>query len=174
MSITLKNRITIIQKLRLTTASPFNQLNPGDVIDIVYPFGDIKWLAGVTALMKIYKEGTLVGENKTIQLRNNLSNFLILPESFKSGFEYEELFYSQYRLNLIISGQFKVKELKKKTSAFFFKTLKPGDEFELQLDLDSGGTPLIHIYQDGKLCHREIASRLQKTIVNNFELEQLN
>lgn len=174
MSITLKNRITIIQKLRKTSASPFNELKPGEVIDIEYPFGDIKYLAGITALMKIYKEGTLVGENKTIQLRNNLSNFLILPEFFKPGFEHEELFYSKWALNLIISGQFKVKELKKKTSAFFFKELKPGDEFELQLDLDSGGTPLIHVYQDGKLCHKEMASRLQKVLINNFELEQLN
>lgn len=76
---------------------------------------------------------------------------------------------------MILKGKFKVKEIKKKTSAKFFKDLKVGDEFELMYSLNGGykSAPDIDIYVDGKRVHWNNASQLSDNL-DKFELEVIN
>jgi TorA maturation chaperone TorD len=76
---------------------------------------------------------------------------------------------------LELSGKYKVLEIKKKTSAVFFKELKVGDEFELIYNLNGGyeSAPWISIYQDGARVHGNNANQLEKNLVK-FEIEQIS
>ncbi|PGO60603.1 hypothetical protein [Priestia megaterium] len=73
-----------------------------------------------------------------------------------------------------LTGLFKVKAIKKKTSAKFFKGLKVGDEFKLSYDINGGynSAPYIRIYQNGEGVHWNNATQLSGNL-GNFELEQL-
>ncbi|MFJ8247383.1 hypothetical protein [Peribacillus asahii] len=73
-----------------------------------------------------------------------------------------------------LRGKFKVLEIKKKTSAVFFKELKAGDEFELVYSLNGRykSAPDIDIFQNGKCVHWNNALQLSKNL-ERFELEQV-
>lgn len=74
-----------------------------------------------------------------------------------------------------LTGLFKVKAVKKKTSAVFFKELKVGDVIELRYSLSGsyGYAPTVYIYKDGKRQHNNSALQLSKNL-DNFELEQVS
>lgn len=71
-----------------------------------------------------------------------------------------------------LNGKFKVKSIKKKTSAKFFKDLKVGDEFELVYNLSGRykSAPTIDIYQNGEYIHENNAIQLSDNL-DKFELE---
>jgi hypothetical protein len=75
-------------------------------------------------------------------------------------------------LNLV--GTFKVVEIKKKTSAVFFKELKVGDVFSLQYGLNGRyeSAPSIDIFRDGKYVHHNNAVQLTNNL-SRFTLEQI-
>lgn len=72
-----------------------------------------------------------------------------------------------------LTGKFRIKEIKKKTAATFFKELKIGDEFELVYDFNGfyKGAPTIDIYKDGKFIICNKATQLTSNL-DKFELEQ--
>ena len=73
-----------------------------------------------------------------------------------------------------LTGKFKIKAIKKKTQAIFFKGLKVGDEFELSYNLNGGynNAPWVEIIQDGKVVHGNDGLQLRKNL-DKFELEQV-
>lgn len=73
-----------------------------------------------------------------------------------------------------LTGEFKVKAIKKKTAAVFFKDLKVGDEFTLTYNFNGfyTGAPTIDIWKDGKHQHYNNARQLKENL-DKFELEQL-
>ncbi|MGV4321200.1 hypothetical protein [Bacillus mojavensis] len=73
-----------------------------------------------------------------------------------------------------LTGTFRVKRIKKKTSAVFFKDLKVGDEFTLQYNLNGyyGSAPWIDIYKDGEHVHHNNALQLVMNL-EKFEIEQI-
>lgn len=74
-----------------------------------------------------------------------------------------------------LTGSFIIKEIKKKTSAEFFKGLKAGDQFDLVYEFQGRykQAPVIDIYQDGKEVHSNNSLQL-KTNLESFDLEQTN
>ncbi|UNY48726.1 hypothetical protein P9294_gp011 [Bacillus phage FADO] len=74
-----------------------------------------------------------------------------------------------------LTGKFRVKEIKKKTSAVFFKNLKVGDEFTLTYNLNGyyESAPVIDIYKDGEHAHHNNALQLV-TNLEKFEIEQVD
>lgn len=76
---------------------------------------------------------------------------------------------------LLLSGKFKVLEIKKKTKAKFFKDLKVGDEFELIYTLNGSykSAPLIEIYVDGIMKTVKYASEIINILEKNFVIKQV-
>lgn len=74
-----------------------------------------------------------------------------------------------------LTGKFKVMEVKKKTSAVFFKELQVGDTFELVYSLNGGyeSAPYIRIYKDGNHAHNNNALQLKQNM-SKFKLEQVS
>jgi hypothetical protein len=73
-----------------------------------------------------------------------------------------------------LKGTFKVIEVKKKTSATFFKDLKVGDEFTLVYSLNGfyGASPVVDIYQNGKYIHENKGTQLNSNL-DKFVIEEV-
>jgi len=76
---------------------------------------------------------------------------------------------------ILLRGNFKVKEVKKKTQAKFFKDLSVGDEFQLQYSLSGsfGFAPVIFIHLKGTRVHHNHPLQLKNNL-ENFEIEQIS
>ncbi|CDQ21747.1 hypothetical protein [Halobacillus karajensis] len=74
-----------------------------------------------------------------------------------------------------LTGVFEVKEIKKKTSAKFFKDLKVGDVFELSYSMNGfyGGSPTIDILGSNGVKHMNNPNQLRNNMFN-FEIEQIS
>ncbi|MGE6629641.1 hypothetical protein [Bacillus sp. NPDC077027] len=75
---------------------------------------------------------------------------------------------------MILRGTFKVKEIKKKTQAKFFKDLSVGDEFQLQYSPSGsyGFAPIIFIHLNGARVHHNHPLQLRNNL-ENFVIEQI-
>lgn len=75
---------------------------------------------------------------------------------------------------MTLNGKFKVKAIKKKTSAVFFKDLKIDDEFVLVYNLNGRykSAPTIYIYYDGECVHENNAVQLSDNL-DKFDLEKI-
>lgn len=172
-NVNLRNQLLIVSRKKKGSSPIFKSVNMGETIDVNYPLGDMTWLAGVTPLISIGKNGVTLGQNKLSQLRKNLLPFVIVPsrtERGKEDLEVEEKMYDSIDIQLY--GRFRVVEIKKKTTAKFFNKLELGDVFVLRLDLNSSGVPNLRVIYDNKEAHRETPSRIKK-FLENFELEEL-
>ena len=174
----LTNKIQVTGKLKKTSAKLFKDVKIGDELSFHYTFIS-DYLSGRTANIQVENSFNHTLENNATQLKRNLANFSFVPQftldKLIFNIENKEITQSpRFYLNLEFSlfGEFKVKQIIRKTNAEFFRDLKEGDVFLIELPMDSNGVSQMNFYKDGIKLHFEYASKLQKTF-KAFEFEQL-